>query len=92
MVATGTEIILTISQPRQMLYYPPSNYTLYVPLDDVEVSLEITPPSGTAFTGFSGTLDAGTYSIELSSSEQGLHTVREYMDGMLMVETQVMFE
>ena len=91
-VATGTEIILTISQPRQMLYYPPSNYTLYVPLDDVEVSLEITPPSGTAFTGFSGTLDAGTYSIELSSSEQGLHTVREYMDGMLMVETQVMFE
>ena len=42
--------------------------------------------------GFSGMLDAGTYSIELSSVEQGLHTVREYMDGVLMVETQVMFE
>ena len=91
-VAEGTELILTISQPRQMLYYPPSNYTLYVPLDDVEVTLEITPPSGAAFTGFSGMLDAGTYSIELSSVEQGLHTVREYMDGVLMVETQVMFE
>ena len=91
-VAEGTELILTISQPRQMLYYPPSNYTLYVPLDDVEVTLEITPPSGAVFTGFSGMLDAGTYSIELSSVEQGLHTVREYMDGVLMVETQVMFE
>ena len=91
-VAEGTELILTVSQPRQMLYYPPSNYTLYVPLDDVEVTLEITPPSGAAFTGFSGMLDAGTYSIELSSVEQGLHTVREYMDGVLMVETQVMFE
>ena len=91
-VAEGTELILTISQPRQMLYYPPSNYTLYVPLSNVEVVLEIVPPSGAAFTGFSGALDAGTYSIELSSVEQGLHTVREYMDGMLMVETQVMFE
>ena len=91
-VAEGTELILTVSQPRQMLYYPPSNYTLYVPLDDVEVVLEITPPSGATFMGFSGTLDAGTYSIELSSVEQGLHTVREYMDGVLMVETQVMFE
>ena len=91
-VAEGTELILTVSQPRQMLYYPPSNYTLYVPLDDVEVVLEITPPSGATFMGFSGTLDAGTYSIELSSVEQGLHTVREYMDGSLMVETQVMFE
>ena len=91
-VAEGTELILTVSQPRQMLYYPPSNYTLYVPLDDVEVVLEITPPSGATFMGFSGTLDAGTYSIELSSVEQGLHTVREYMDGALMVETQVMFE
>ena len=91
-VAEGTELILTVSQPRQMLYYPPSNYTLYVPLDDVEVVLEITPPSGATFMGFSGTLDAGTYSIELSSVEQGLHTMREYMDGALMVETQVMFE
>ena len=91
-VAEGTELILTVSQPRQMLYYPPSNYTLYVPLSNVEVVLEIVPPSGAAFTGFSGTLDAGTYSIELSSVEQGLHTVREYMDGVLMVETQVMFE
>ena len=91
-VAEGTELILTVSQPRQMLYYPPSNYTLYVPLDDVEVVLEITPPSGATFMGFSGMLDAGTYSIELSSVEQGLHTVREYMDGALMVETQVMFE
>ena len=91
-VAEGTQIVLTISQPRQMLYYPASNYTIVVPLDDVEVALEITPPSGAAFTGFSGMLDAGTYSIELSSVEQGLHTVREYMDGVLMVETQVMFE
>ena len=70
-VAEGTELILTISQPRQMLYYPPSNYTLYVPLSNVEVVLEIVPPSGAAFTGFSGALDAGTYSIELSSVEQG---------------------
>ena len=92
-VAEGTELILTVSQPRQMLYYPPSNYTL------VRASgrcgggvLEITPPSGATFMGFSGMLDAGTYSIELSSVEQGLHTVREYMDGVLMVETQVMFE
>ena len=47
-VAEGTELILTISQPRQMLYYPPSNYTLYVPLSNVEVVLEIVPPSGAA--------------------------------------------
>ena len=91
-VAAGTEITLTISQPRQSLYYPASNYTIVVPLDEVEVVLEITPPSGTTFTGFTGTLDAGTYSIELSSTEQGLHTVREYMDGVLMAETQVLFE
>ena len=33
-----------------------------------------------------------TYSVELSSAEQGVHTLREYMDGVLMAETQVMFE
>ena len=82
----------TISQPRQGLYYPVSNYTIVVPLDDVEVRLEVTAPSGTAFTGYSGVLNKGTYSVELSSTEQGLHTVREYMDDGLMSETQVLFE
>ena len=91
-VAVGTEIALTISQPRQVLYYPVSNYTIVVPLDDVEVRLEVTAPSGTAFTGYSGVLNKGTYSVELSSTEQGLHTVREYMDDVLMSETQVLFE
>ncbi|HIS02449.1 MAG TPA: protein kinase [Candidatus Pullichristensenella avicola] len=91
-VAAGTEIALTISQPRQAMYYPASNYTLIVPLDETEARLEIVAPSGTTFTGYSGVLDAGAYSVELSSGEQGLHTVREYMDGVLMAETQVLFE
>ena len=44
------------------------------------------------FSGFAGRLNAGTYQVELISDEAGLHTVREYMDGVLMAETQVMFE
>ena len=91
-VAAGTQITLTVSQPRQTLYYPASNYVIVVPLEDVEVRLELITPSGSTFTGFSGILDTGTYSVELSSAEQGVHTLREYMDGVLMAETQVMFE
>ena len=92
MVTKGTQVTLTISQVRETRYYPASNYTIVVPLNGVEVSLEITPPSGDSFVGFSGVLDEGTYSIELSSLEEGIHVVREYMDGVLMSETDVLFE
>lgn len=91
-VAVGTQITLTISQSQNTQYYPVSSYTMVVPLDDVEVLLELTAPSGEVFSGFAGRLNAGTYQVELISDEAGLHTVREYMDGVLMAETQVMFE
>ncbi len=91
-VAVGTEIALTISQSREEVYYPASPYALMVPLDRVNVRLEITAPSGREFDGYQGALDRGTHWIELSSSEGGLHAVREYLDGVLMAETKVLFE
>ncbi len=91
-VAVGSGITLTISQSRETMYYPAASYTMVVPLDQIEVRLELTSPSGREFDGYVGTLDKGTHRIELSSTEQGLHTLREYLDGVLMAETKVMFE
>ncbi len=97
-VGVGTELMagavvdITVSQPREALYYPSSKLSVVVPLNGSGVRLVMTAPSGEAQEVYHGVLDAGTYRIALSSGEAGPHTVEIYMDGVLMETQTVRFE
>lgn len=88
----GSAVDLTISQAPTRQYMPDSEFTVVVPLENLEVEVMLTAPSGNEVTVYSGRLSVGTYPIELSSEEQGIHRVRVYMDGVLMDSTEIAFE
>ena len=91
-IMAGDSIDLTISQSVETTYYSVSYYTLVVPLDNLPVRLEMTTPSGQVLTVYEAVLSKGTHLLELTSQEAGQHTVREYLDGVLMSENTVLFE
>ena len=62
-----------------------------VPLDNLEVVVTVTAPSGTENIVFSQKLPAGAHAVSLSNAEPGEHTVRVYLDGVLMDTTQIVF-
>ena len=88
----GAAIDVTVSQPRQQLYYPVSKLSVVVPLNASDVQIILTAPSGSASEVYRGVLNTGTYRIALSSEEEGNHTVNVYMDGVMMEERTVVFE
>lgn len=91
-VLKGTSIDLTVSQHGDVIYYPPARFTVVVPLDGLEVEVRLIMPSNEEMTVYSGELSAGTYPIELSSSERGAHTVCVYLDGVPVDITEVVFD
>lgn len=91
-VIKGTTVELTISQKTETAYYPPARFTVVVPLDALNVEVRLLTPSGTEVVAYSGELAAGTYPIELSSTEVGVHTVCVYLDGVTVDVTEVLFD
>lgn len=88
----GTAVNLTVCQNGETMYYPSSRFTVAVPLDGLQVEVRLITPSGGEVTAYSETLPMGTYPIELSSSEAGVHTVRVYLDGVPVDSAEVAFE
>lgn len=91
-VLTGTVVDLTISQSQETLYYPDSRFTVVSPLENLQAEVTLVTPSGREVTAYTGRLSAGTHQVELSSAEMGVHTVRVYLDGVLMDTTEVLFD
>ncbi|MBQ9951300.1 MAG: protein kinase [Clostridia bacterium] len=91
-VLKGTSVDLTVSQHGETIYYPPARFTVVVPLDGLQVEVELTTPSGQTVIAYANELSAGTYPIELSSSEMGMHTVQVRLDGVPVDITEVVFD
>lgn len=91
-VIKGTTVELTVSQRGESVYYPPARFTVVVPLDALSVEVRLITPSGAEVVAYSGELAAGTYPIELSSTEVGTHTVCVYLDGVPVDVTEVLFD
>lgn len=91
-VLTGTPVDLTVCRPQSMGYAPDMELTLVVPLNNLQVRVELTCPSGAKVEAFAGELEAGTHSIGLISAERGAHTVSVYMGGVLFESLQLDFE
>jgi len=92
MVLTGTHVNLTVSQRTELVCYPESLFTVVVPLEDLQVEITLIPSSGTEVTAYSAVHDMGTHQVELASAEKGMHTVRVYIDGVLMDTAEIMFD
>lgn len=91
-VLVGTAVDLTVSQRGDGAHYPASEFTVAVPLENLEVEVTLRAPSGEETVAYSGTLNRGTYPIELSSAEAGVHTIRVYLDGVAMETMELLFE
>lgn len=91
-VLKSTAVDLTVSRHGEIVYYPPARFTVVVPLDALAVEVKLIAPSGQEVTAYTGELMAGTYPIELSSSEAGKHTVCTYLDGVPVDVTEVVFD
>lgn len=91
-VLVGTVIDLTISGQGESVYYPASEFTVVVPLDNLEVEVTLQASSGEEAVVYSETLSMGSYPITLSDAEAGRHTVRVYLDGVLMETLELNFE
>ena len=88
----GTQVDVTVNQPREAVYYPVSKLSVVVPLNGSSVQLMMIAPSGEAKEVYHGVLNAGTYRIALSSGESGDHTVQITMDDVEMETQTVVFE
>jgi len=92
LVLVSTPIDLTVSQRCGAVYYPGSVFTVAVPLENLQAEVTLITPSGSEVTAYNNVLGVGTHQVELASTEPGLHTVRVYLDGVLMDSTEVMFD
>lgn len=90
-VLKGTAVDLVIARQRTMCY-PESNYRVVVPLNNMQVSVEVTKADGTVITSYQDTLNQGTYSIPLATAESGSFLVSLYLDGQLMETMELMFQ
>lgn len=91
-VLKGTTVELTVSQHGDVVYYPPARFTVVVPLDALSVEVRLITPTDAEVIAYAGELSAGTYPIELSSVEAGIHTVCVYLDGIPVDVTEVLFD
>lgn len=91
-VLTGTSVDLTICRPQKTQYSPDTALTLVVPLNNLEVSIQLVTPSKQTLEAYSGQMGAGTHQINLTSNEAGMHAVYIYMDGVLFESLQLDFE
>lgn len=90
-VLAGTAIDLIICRPQDRKFAPEAPLTLLVPLDGLQVRVELVAPSGKAADAFDDVLDAGVHSVELKSGEAGVHEVNIYLNEVLFERMQLKF-
>ena len=91
-VLTGTAVDLTICRAQETRYAPDTALTLVVPLNNLQVLIELTMPSGQTAEVYRGALAAGTHQVSLASTEAGVHVVNIYLDGVLCERLLLDFE
>lgn len=91
-VLTGTAVDLTICRAQETRYAPDTALTLVVPLNNLQVLIELTMPSGQTAEVYRGALAAGTHQVSLVSTEAGVHVVNIYLDGVLCERLLLDFE
>ena len=82
-VLTGTAVDLTLCREQETRYAPDTALTLVVPLNNLQVRIELGMPSGQTAEVYRGALAAGTHQVSLTSAEAGVHVVNIYLDGVL---------
>ena len=91
-VLSGTSVDLTICRPQEMRYAPDTALTLVVPLNKLQVRVDLVPPSGETVEAFNSILEKGTHSVNLNSTQRGMHTVYIYLEDVLFESLQLDFE
>ena len=91
-VLVDTTVDLTICREQTLVYGPVVPLTVVVPLDRLDVRVEMVAPSGQRSEAYAKILDMGTHSVELRSSEAGTHSVYIYLDDVLFETLQLDFE
>ena len=91
-VLAGTAVDLTICRPQEIRYAPDTALSIVVPLNALDVRIELSTPSGGSVEGFRGVLPQGTHQVNLNSTEQGLHNVYIYLNNVLFESLQLNFE
>ncbi len=91
-VMENTVVDITVSAAVEKRYQPQGELTIAVPLDDVQVKVILTAPSGKETQAYSETLSRGTHSLELSGTESGVYRVQVYFDEVLMETIELTFD
>jgi len=91
-VLVGTSVDITVCRSQVIWYAPPSALTLMVPLNNLNVVIDLVTPSGQSVEAFAEILPSGTHRVEMHSQEMGIHKVYIYMDDVLMESLQLNFE
>ncbi|MBQ8506105.1 MAG: protein kinase [Clostridia bacterium] len=91
-VLVNTAVDLTICREQAVSYALVSPLTVVIPLDQLELRIDLVTPSGQSFTAYSGVLAQGTHSVELLSHESGTHAAYVYLDEVLFESMQLDFE
>lgn len=91
-VLAGTAVDLTICRPQEVRYAPDTALSIVVPLNQLDVRIELASPSGQNVLAFASTLPQGTHQLMLNSQEQGMHNVYIYLNDVLFESMQLNFE
>ena len=91
-VLAGTAVDLTICRPQEVRYAPDTALSIVVPLNQLEVRIELTTPSGQNAKAYAAVLPQGTHHLNLNSTEQGMHNVYIYLNDVLFESMQINFE
>jgi len=91
-VLAGSAIDLTVSARGEELYRPRAPFELMIPLENLNVEIELKTPAGDTIKAYQGTLPRGMALITLQSADFGEHTVTVRMNGVLMETTKLLFE
>lgn len=91
-VLVDTPVDLTICRARETRYAPDTALSLVIPLDQLQVRIDLVAPSGQTVEAMNAALERGTHQVQLSSGERGLHTVYIYLNDVLFESLQLDFE
>jgi len=83
---------LTICRPQEVRYAPDTALSLVVPLDQLQVRIDLVTPSGHTAEALKTCLNAGTHQVHLTSTERGMHTAYIYLGNVLFESLQLDFE
>jgi len=83
---------LTICRPQEIRYAPDTALTLVVPLNNLEVRIDLSAPTGETTEVYRSVLGRGTHQVNLNSTQKGMHTVYIYLEDVLYESLQLDFE